>query len=347
MFYLGLIVAICFVPGYVGASIPVQWAVLSCILPLGLWRRGSIGPVTWAGLSLLLWSAISLLWTPNVYDSAYGLWIFSICALALWLGTTIHDFRPLLAGLAAGVTVSSAIAIAQALGFTPVMSSSSIPSGLFYNSTVLGATSALLIVALLTHHQFKWVPGLLPALLLSQSRGAFVILGAVFLTNFLRPLWVLAICLVGFAALTISPSPSDIQRLMLWGVAGRELNLWGHGIGSFATYLYYNPNEYYLKATGLFQAGYVHNDYIQLWFELGIGAVAAYFIYAICLTQRESTLWSTFFGFAILGLFYFPLYCPLTAFIGMVAAGRLTAEWHHAWHTRLHRRYDRLLWNPY
>lgn len=347
MFAFGLIASVCFIPGFIGALIPTQWALFSCVLPLGLWRRGSMGPATWAGLATLAWAALSFLWTPDLNDSAYGLWLLTLCALALWFGTTIHDFRPLLSGLAFGLTISSGVAIAQALGFAPVATGSAHPSGLLYNSTVLGTASALTIIALFSHEQFRWVPGLLPGLFLSHSRGALLIIAAVFLTNLIRPRWVFALCVIGFAVVTAAPSPSDIQRLMLWGLALRNLDFLGHGIGSVASLAYYNPTDFYIHAAGFFQAGYIHNDYLQLWFELGVGALGIYFIYAVALTRIDSPLWSTFFGFAILGLFYFPLYCPLTAFIGCVAAGRLINDWHYSWRIRTRWRLDRLLWNPY
>ena len=142
MFLLGLIVATCFIPGYVGAFIPAQWAVLSCILPLGLWRSGVLGPVGLLGLAILAFATLSFAWAPNAMDAGFGLWLLCLWALALWFGTTVDDFRPLWQGLAIGLTVSSVIATFQYFGFAPVLANSAErPTGLFFNSTLLGASA--------------------------------------------------------------------------------------------------------------------------------------------------------------------------------------------------------------
>ena len=74
MFLFGLLLCVCYIPGFLGAFIPTQWAVLSCVLPLTLWRAGTFPPSTLAGLAVLAWSAISFFWAPNSFDSIYGLY---------------------------------------------------------------------------------------------------------------------------------------------------------------------------------------------------------------------------------------------------------------------------------
>lgn len=328
MFYLGLIMPICFIPGYTGASIPTQWAVLSILLPLGLWREGAFGPGHLAGLAALAWSAISFLWAPSTYDAANGLWLLMICAGCLWLGSTILDFRQLLRGLAIGLTISSAVAVGQHFGFNWVEVGPGNPPGLLYNSTVLGASAALVLIALVSRGMWLYIPGLLPAIYLTNSRGAYAILLGTALARIIPWPIVFSAGVLGFAYLTINPSPSDIQRLLLWGSAFREFNIFGHGIGSYNTYLLFVPSDFYINSRGIVHPEFAHNDYIQLWFELGIGAIAIYTLYAIALSQTTSQQWPTFFAFFLLGWFYFPLYCPLTAFIGCVFAGRIIGDWH-------------------
>lgn len=323
MFWLGLILATCFVPGYTGITIPSQWAVLSALLPLGLWRVGVLGPSHYAGLAALAWSALSLTWAYNVPDAVWGLWLLSIWAGAFWLGSTLHDFEPLLKGLAAGLAVSTAAAIAQHLGYAPTFADpKGSPSGLFYNSTVLAANSALVLIALVSHRLWLWTLPLLPALWLANSRGAFLVLVAVYIARQFH--WLVSLTILTAAAIIfislVAPGTSDYVRLSIWGVALHNLNLLGHGIGSFAAI-------YYVKDGAVTHPEFAHNDYIQLWFELGIGAVAIYFIYATCLLHRQSLYWPTFLGFAIYSLFWFPLYAPLSAFLGALVAGRIVVDW--------------------
>lgn len=345
MFWLGLIVAVCYVPGYTGAFLPTQWAVLSIILPLGLWRSGVFGLGHWIGLGVLGWSALSILWAPNSLDAANGLWFLSILAGAFWLGSTI-DPAPVFRGLAVGLTISSAVAIAQSLGYHPVeiAASPTYPAGLLFNSTVLGASVALTILGLCAYRLWWYIPGLLPALALSHSRGAVIILACVGLAMMIRWYAVVGILIIGLGIVSLNPTPSDIQRFYLWGLTIRELTPFGHGIGSFNTFLYYNPTDLYPNAQGFFHPEFVHNDYLQLWFELGAGAIGIYLLYAICLSQTQSPHWPIFFGFALLGLIYFPLYNPIPAFIGSLVAGRIIADWHLARPRLLPRRLTRLLW---
>jgi hypothetical protein len=337
-FWLGFILATCFIPGVTGAMIPTQWAVLSIVLPLCLWTSGVLSPVHLAGLALLAWSAISFLWSINQYDSVYGLWLLLLWAGSFWLGSTTLDFEPIIKGLAAGLGISSAVAIAQAFGFTGLYMFTTTPSGLFYNSTVLGSSCALILIALASHALWRWVPLVLPGLYLAHSRGAWLILAAVFLT---RIHWAFTIILIGTVgvAYTWAAGDSDSLRLTVWGHALRELTPLGHGIGSFNSY-------FFIRSGNVMHPEYVHNDYLQLLFELGPGAIIVFAIYAICLRQRTSPYHATFLGFAILGLFYFPLWCPISAFIGCMFAGRLVSDWHLVRHMGNPRRPYRLSW-PY
>lgn len=340
MFYLGLLLPVCFVPGYIGAIIPTQWVVLSMILPLGLWRSGVFIPATWAGLAILAWSAISITWAPNAYDAGFGLWLACIWALAFWFGTTINDFRPLWRGLAVGMTINSAVVISQALGYRPVLGEGN--AGLMFNSTLLGCSAVLVIIALVSQRQWHYIPGILPAFFLAHSRGAFLVLALTLLTRWLRVRYIL--CAMALAAvilvLTLNDftSDSDKIRLTIWGSTIRSLNLWGHGIGSFSTYLIYSDRMLYPER--------VHNDYLQLWFELGPMALAVYFAYFMVLRQRTSDHWPIFFAFTLFGLFYFPLWAPIPAFMACVVAGAMLRDRYLDWFARVHGRYVGLPGRP-
>jgi hypothetical protein len=323
MFLFGLIAATCFIPGYTGTAIPTQWAFFSITLPFFLWRPHTSPGLQWLGPTIATAALLSLWWVPNLYDAGYGLWLLGLWALAFHLGTTNIDLLALFRGLAVGLTISSAIAIAQALGLQPVLTAPGPPAGLLFNSTLLGATTALVLIVLVCQRQWLYIPGLLPALYLSNSRGAFAILAATTVARF-APWYITIACLcLGLGILSASPSSSDIQRLMLWGISIQGFNILGHGIGSFSSLIYYNPTEHYPNAVGFIQAGFAHNDYLQLWFELGIAAIPFYITYILALRQSSHVLWPAFVAFAILGLFYFPLWCPLPSFIGCVLAGRL------------------------
>jgi hypothetical protein len=251
------------------------------------------------------------------------MWLLAICAGSFWLGSILDDFEPLLKGLAAGLGISTGVAFIQYLGYVPVFSNpNGSPPGLFYNATVLAANCTLVLIALISHRLWLWTLPLLPALYFANSRGAFLVLVAVYIARQFH--WLVSFTGLALASIlfltAVSPGSSDYVRLSVWGVALNHLSLLGHGIGSFNA-------VYYIKNGVITHPEFVHNDYIQLWFELGIGAIAVYAIYVICLLHRQSLYWPTFLAFAIFGLFWFPLYAPISAFIGCLCAGRIAVDW--------------------
>lgn len=328
MFALGLALAVCFVPGYTGATIPTQWVLLSAILPLSLWRSAPPSICLWLWGIFLTYAALSTLWSTNIYTSVLGLWYAAIWALSFWLGTSLPSLAQLWKGLAIGLSISSLVAVAQAFGYHPVEAHEGYP-GLLYNTTAQGASIALILIALASHRLWWYMPPLAVGLVLSQSRGAALILAATALT---RIHWLAAIAALILGALAYSfwLNPADSQRLQIWGYALRGLTFFGWGPDSF-------NDVYFLWRGALTHAEFVHNDYLQLAFEYGLGALAIFAIFGLALTI-PSTEWPILFSVAVLATFFFPLYHPLTAFIAFVATGH--ASRCRAWNGNLskHRR---------
>lgn len=325
MLWLGLLLAICFVPGYTGASIPTQWAVLSILLPLSLWRKGPITSLHKLFLLFMFWSAVSILWSINLYSWVWGMWLVTIWALSFYLGSTLRSLVDLWKGLAIGLGVSSAVAVAQALEFAPVEANDPyLYSGLLFNSSVQGISIALVLIALTIHRLWWYMPPLAIGLILAGSRGAFFILAIALIARYTH--WLVAILAVVFAGLALGfwTDVSDSQRLRIWGITLGALSPFGQGSGSFIDVFYIYKDRGVDK---LIRSEFVHNDYLQFIYEYGIGAIAIFIIYALALLKTTSREWPIFFGFAILSFFYFPAYAPLSAFIGFVVAGHISRDW--------------------
>lgn len=311
MFFLGLVLPICYVAGYTGAAIPTQLAALSVLLLPNLWK-GEATPIHWLGLLFLAFASLSMIWT---LDYGLGLWVAFIWGLSLWYGTTEPDLTELWQGLAIGMAINSAIAVIQALGYHPVAISTGTP-GLLFNTVLLGATSALVIVALVCNRLWWYIPGVMPALWLSHSRSAWVVLAAALIAKYVHWLVAVGIIVVGGVAFWVELVPSDLMRLQFWRIAIDHMSFFGNGVGAFnAIYLVYKA--------GLVHAENVHNDYLQLAFEFGIFALIPIGILAAALYRDEDKNWPVLFAFAVLGLFYFPLWSATTAFIGCVVAGNI------------------------
>lgn len=340
MFWLGLLLAVCYVPGYTGASVPTQWAVLSMVLPLGLWRVSTygIGHKLFFGFSV--YATLSALWSINPYAYVWGMWFVFIWALAFHWGSLVEDLQPMWKGLGVGLSVSTAVAIAQALEFTPVqVADTHLPAGLLFNSSLFGVTIGIVLVALACHRLWWYMPPLALGLLLSGSRGGFLLLALGLIARYAGTVLAAGLLACAGIAFLAVIDLADNQRLMIWGVALRSLTLWGHGAGSFVDIHYINTIK-----NLLIRPEYVHNDILQLVHEYGLAAALLLAVPALALATARPTEQPILFVWCAATLFYFPLYAPLTAFIGLIMAGHSLRDWSLA-RSDLHRwRSDFISW---
>lgn len=334
MFCLGLLTAIAFWPGYIGASIATNWVVLSCLLPFALWRETTFTPLHGAFIAFLAWGFLTLFWAINVFDGLNQLWFYSILGLAFWLGSTRANLARLFLGLAAGLTVSSAVSIFQAVGFQPLETMGQhMTAGLFYNSMVQGEAITLVVLGLLAHRLWWAIPGLLPGLYLSNSRGAWAALAIGVLAMYVRkPLILASVAAAIFIIATARLGGSDIQRMQIWYAAWANLTFLGNGAGSFLTLWFHTP-------TSLVHPEYVHNDFLQFVFEYGVGSVLLLAVLGACACCTQAQQWPIYIAFLFMACFSFPFLCPVTAFIGTVCAGRIAADWNWSWTRGIHSRH--------
>ena len=241
-----------------------------------------------------------------------GLLVF--LALSFALGA-LCQLRPLFRGLAVALSFSSMLAVGQSFGWTS-LASYNLPAGLLYNSAIQSAAMAIVILALVAAKDWLYIPAMLPGLWLAQSRGGYLVIAGGLVGRFLGWKAVIWVMLAAAAVTLTINNVSDGERLLIWRVAWQNLEWFGHGAGSFANLLFESDGA-------VRYPGHVHNDYLQLAYELGVWAIPIYLIYLAALALTEETYWPAFAGFAVCGLFFFPLYTPVTAFIGAVLAGHL------------------------
>ena len=315
MFWLGL-ASMIDAPGFLRASIPFGWAILSALLPLALWRKGEVTFLHWALAGFLLYALTSILWTPWWQDGVWAVWQFALFGLAFWLGSTLSSTRSILLGAAIGLWISSAAAIAQVLGDTTLLFIRA-GAGLFYSPILSGETAALVILGLVAYEEWWYILGVAPLLILSQSRGAWLALGFGLIAHYGRSWWLLAGTVFGsLAAVLVVGSPHDTLRIGIWTSALDLLRPFGWGAGSFLA----------LLLPGI-HPEYAHNDFLQLAFEYGLGAAPLLLLLALCAIRRTSREWPIYMAFLFMACFSFPFYMPTTLFLGALCAGRLARDW--------------------
>lgn len=316
MFVLGLILPICYLAGITGASVSTGWAVLSITLPLALWKPTPIPGFNWAFAAFVGWALFSAFDAPSSLDAVYGLWLCCVWAGSFWLGSVSPDLTQLWRGLAFGLSISSVVAIAQAFGWSPVYVYTGTP-GLLFNPTAQSAAIAVVIIALASHRLWRYIPTLLPGLWLAHSRCGWTLLAIVTLARIHWATVPFALAINAIAFLW-APTESDLLRLHIWREVLAPLIITGYGPNSF--------NSLYFHIADLtYHPEFVHNDYLQLVFEFGLGAAIPIGLLAWALTKTDSPNWSPLLAVAILGCFYFPLFIPVLAFLAFALAGNLLA----------------------
>ncbi len=321
MVALGALVSLCYIPGWTGAIIATQYAVLSAILPFTLWRQGSLTIFHWLGIALVGYAITSLAWNTDPHGGVYGLWLLCILALCFWLGSTLQSLKPIYTGLAIGGAVSSMVGVLQAFDYQLVPTNLPTSSGIYFNTVTQGGILALLIVALLTERMYFYVVPLIPGLILAQSRGAWLALMIGVAALFVRRTWLLVPVIVLGAGAAWFTTSSDALRLKIWLIAWNELSFFGNGVGSFASQIY-NDN-----GTVLYPE-FVHNDILQLAYEFGIAALLPTAIFAFALSRTKEQEWPVLMAFVTMGFYSFPLWMPVTAFVGLLVTGRIVRSWH-------------------
>lgn len=331
-FALGLLVMVVYVPGYTDSAIPSGWPFLSVAVALCLLidyfrhRQIVLTQPHWFGLAFLAWCVLTLAWTTDFYGAGFALWeIGCFAAVFLW-ASTLDDARPVYLGLVCGLAINDVVAVAQTFGFEAVGQLSK-PAGLFVSKNVFGEISALIAIALAAHRLWWFLPLCLPGLVLTGSRGALL---ALFAAGFLA-LWrwrrwaALAALLLPFAGAVATYESghrtASLGERWIWTVdTFAALNLSGHGIGSYSAQF---PSYARASDTSTRRPDHLHNDPLELAFEIGSGIILAAFFVVSCL---ESPLWAerlVFVGFLTLSFFEMPLHTAAESFVGAVVAGRL------------------------
>lgn len=227
---------------------------------------------------------------------------------APWALTSLRLFHIVLVVI---LGASSILAVAQRFGWSPVPQYSTVPSGLFFNSMAHGEILALAILSFIVWREYLYAIPLLPGLYLSDSRGAYASLFIGLVAHVTRS-WMLTaiVILVGVDYFLLNMNHGDLQRLLIWRAAATNLTLFGNGIGSFW--------DLWMGAPA-WQPQYVHNDYLQAMFELGIFAIIPFAGIAWAATKSRARAWPVLIAFLFMATFSMPMHLPFALVIGLVA----------------------------
>jgi hypothetical protein len=318
---LAFAVAVAFWPGIAGAATTPRWAMVGAAAFLLRDRTATIADL-WFGL-FIAWSALTLLWAGVAqWDGIGALLVLILLFSGFWLGNQLADLRAVYIGAAIGLSVSSLIAVAQAIGWQAVPTITPI-SGLFVNGNFLAEAAALILVAVVVEKLWWIVPGLLPALALPLARGA-ILAAAVALMVHYGAKWrialpIAAVCIAIFGVALIHKSDASlIERIAIWRSALNGLTFFGHGIGSVWSQF---PAYDLRPLPHLDSPENLHNEFLNVAFETGVVGLILFCSLCLILAGPLDTARLVLIALFVESCFAFPLHMPATGFFGMVVAG--------------------------
>lgn len=327
-------------PGISGAVSTPRWGV-AALLAVALFfaPRVRMTAAHWIGLALLGWMGLTLCWNDGGHDGVLdGIDVASelvIVAIAFAVGSTLQDVRPLIVGAAVGIGVNSAFAFAQWFGWHSfVETRDGSFAGLFYERDRFAAAAAMVAIGLVSIPRLRrLLPLVAPALILAPSRAAWLAVGAGLLPMEFIPVRLrkaLGIILIGVPLVYLvvhGAGPSDNERLMIWHDTIGNLNVFGHGLGSF--------REDFVRFADAFNIAiqrsrpeHPHNEWLWLMFEGGVpglclGLLLAVAVWCAAVDRAERGVLTCLFT---LSLFAMPLHDPATVILGAVVAGYLAGR---------------------
>ncbi len=346
----GFALAVAFVPGWYGAATTPRWALIATVVPLLLLfsqPRRFTAAHAW-GVGLLVWAALSLLWSANVYDGLHQLFEYLFLAGVFVLGVRTESLNPVMNGMVLGIAVSSVVVVLQWWGWREIVWPHGFaPAGLFIDENYLAEAAALCLVAVIAERQWHLIPILAPSIVLTNSRSAFAGLigaAAVWAWQWLRSpiarFWM--VCLIpvlfAFMVLAINKPGTINQRLDIWLDTASHITFFGRGLGSFSTLYADFASKIDILAERPENA---HNDFIEVAFEIGIvGWVIVVGFGCAALSgmvekpaldgrrRGSATARTLAIAFLVMCFVDQASHLPVTAFIGALALGHAVRDGH-------------------
>jgi len=347
-----LLLALVFAPGLMAGGVPkwlVIYAAAGCAILCS--RRLALDRVSLAGLAVIVWAAVSLMWSTDPAAGALQLHKIAVLGVLFCAARAWGRDWPLPELAVASVAIILALA--------PMVPTSGFGNENFVTDYLLMLVPFLVVFAVqhkgsvirkfrATAKKCKgygclaWFPLLAVAVYLVAFNGAraeYLVAGAVMVVGLLlirQRSAALIVALSGLAFLLLWPQvfgKSLLARLELGNATAAmwwDAPFWGQGLGAFGfeyprfadAWRWLMPERNSFISSNEF-AGAAHNETLQLMAELGLVglALAGLFLF-LCLRHAKPSpaLWCLGI-LGVLSLVGFPLQTPATAVLGAVALG--------------------------
>lgn len=323
---LTLAVCLTYVPGIPsGATAPKWWVLALGLLSLSWKWRLAVPQFILPVVLLLTWCVIGLFWTATPWDTLEGLVALCLLGVTFLWGAQAKSLNWCWESAALACWLQIPVMLLQYVyGYDNLIQTvSNTPTGLMLTKNMMAELALVAGVGVLfTRHRFLVLgPVVCAALIWAKDPPWEVLLGAsaacvVFLFSYLRSRWkFLALAffaLVLCCGIIVKAGTLD-ERFEIWQItlnAALQHPL-GWGLNSFAD-----------AAPDI---EYVHNDFIQWFFELGFpgvlfGSVILWMAFRASGGVAEKCILAAILACATI---WWALRCPATAFIAALVIGHL------------------------
>jgi len=321
----GFAVATAFLPGIYSAPFMPRWWMVAIGLGFAAFDLRAVDErVLWCLGIGLLWSGLTLLWSPVLDGGMLPLAFLVLFGLIVIASASSSDLDRSngLSGFALGMFLSSGTALAQKLGYAQNIIGGAQPVGLFFNVEVFAETAAPIAVWCLLQRSYahRFIGAVIAvAACCTSERVALFGLGAGLIYGLVQN-WKLSVAIfgtlfaIGIASLYLKVFDSN-ERILLWGTAIRSITFAGRGIG------------WWFQAHPFGREEVVHGDALQLMVEAGVPSLALIAVPVLAWFGKGSRAErACFLVCAIEFVASFPLHMPATTFIFAVAAGALVSR---------------------
>lgn len=245
----------------------------------------------YAGAGFILWAGLPAMWSGRLLAVAHVLSL----AVAFFVGWFVTKPRVVWIGFLSLLVANLALALATGTW------------GLAGNPNYFGCALALGMAAIVGYQLWYFLPFVLGGLYYCQSRAGLFAAGFVCLIGLWNSYRATALMALPIAGLMVvgKGSESMWQRMGIWQDTLNHLTFFGNGYGTFLGA--YERFAFKTNVT-LALAPHAYNDFLELTFELGVGAILLWVFILLCfehLSRAERLICLTFF---VLGLTYFPFY---------------------------------------
>lgn len=324
---LSFSLAIIFVPWWSGAADSPRWALVAVASTAALWCRPQWRIEHGLLAALIAFSALSLLWSEGPYEGVDALAKLGFFVGFFVIGGALPNLRPVYIGLGLGLAINSGIVIAQWCGWQAIPQLGT-GAGLFMNKNYGAEATALALVALAATPRLWWLAlPLLPCLALSSAKSAITGVLAAAIVWIWQKSRLLA---TGIVVATLAcgavlyergyDRSAQSERLLIYRSTVAGMTWAGNGIGSFfARFPSHAPRFDTLNE----RPAHAHNDFLEMLYELGPGALLYFAVIALALIGPVGVEKFVLVAFLTEGMFDFPLHYPIPATLAALVAGRL------------------------